>query len=172
MGTDLRKFGLTMKYSDNFWKLKRQLKQTENGNQRITTATVSNTAKHAVALDSKRGYFVVSNEMLYKYVHAELRRLKTQFGPGFASTWMVYRAIQSGILVYIAWLRSTVGQKPPKRGMSGPRPMHPGRWADITGQLNSSWRYRIDNGPWMTEPEWRSGKRKAAKAFKKIYGKP
>lgn len=179
MGIPLRTMGLTMKYSDNFWKLKRQLKTLENGNTRITTATVSNTAKHATVMDAKEGFFVVSNEALYAHVHAELRDLygrgsmgvRVARGSILVSEREVENAVARGIIQYINWLRSVIGTKPPVKN-SGPRNMHPGGWADITGLLDSAWRYKINDGPWEAEAAWLAGKRRAARNFKKIYGTP
>jgi hypothetical protein len=167
----LQQLGVVMKYGDNFWKFKRQFKSLEGTKNRMMIGEVSNTARQARALNDREGYFVVSNPKLHMYVKAEMGRMKTQFGPGFSSPFMVSRALERGILKYIKWLRSTIGSKPPILNQTSPRSMHPGKWADITGRLNNSWRYRVAGSKWKREKEWRSGVRRSRRNFKKLYGR-
>lgn len=45
----------------------------------------------------------------------------------------------------IAYLRSfTSESRPPARKGEGPRPAHPGHWADVRGQLALSYGYRVE----------------------------
>lgn len=47
----------------------------------------------------------------------------------------------------VAYLRSlTDRMQPPVRKAEGPRPAHPGNWADITGDLARGYGYTVDKG--------------------------
>lgn len=56
----------------------------------------------------------------------------------------------------VNWMRSTDPRKtqPPARAGEGERVAHPGGWADITGNLQSQYKYRLTRYPRYIELMW------------------
>ena len=158
---------MQLKYSDNWPALKRELQLIEKNARKITVATVSNNARQAVAIHLRSGFYLFNDERLFKLVKREIRNLEN-LGITLHKRHLE-NAVRRGIIKYVNWLRSTTGTAPPFRKGSGPRRAHPGKWADITGLLNNSYRFRINQGKWEVTPEWAAGKAAAETKFRQLY---
>lgn len=160
-----------LKYSDNWDELKAEYKKIAQGTNRHYTGTVSNTAHFARRLHNRSGFYIFNDEELAKKVNREivnLTNLKLELHAKY-----VKDAMRRGIIKYVNFLRAYTGSTRPGYRRGKPvRKAHPGGWADITGYLNNSYRYRIDGGRWEKEPEWVSGLAEAEIKFEEIYGRP
>ena len=153
-------------YTDNFDYIKRRFKNIERENARVYTAEVSNTGPGR-GLQYWAGYFIFNNDKLLAYVRREIRNLEN-LGMELKPRYME-AAISRGIVKYVEWLRSTTGFKPPVIPGGPWRPQHQGKWADITGMTNNSYRYRVNAGKWQVEPEWKAGLAEAKARYRAMY---
>lgn len=148
-----------MPYRDNFQEVNRSLIKLERemSTQRLT---MENNMEYAEHLQNKRGYYVFSDAesgaVVRDGIQATARALPLT-GKNVA------RSLEKSGFDLVAFYRTITSElRPPVRAGDGMRQAHPGHWADITGNLASSYRFTVNAGAWKgqeTQPEPSKGKR-------------
>lgn len=106
--------------------------------------------EYAEYLQDRHGYFVFNVDHAAETVVQKLREVIDAGLP--LSDRNIVLALDAAGFEEVDWLRShTAEMRPPavkpNGDLTGPRPAHPGGWADITGQLANSYGHRVDGGP-------------------------
>ena len=133
-----------MPYKDNFPDVDRELARLEK-EMDIQRLTMVNNMEYAEPLHNKHGYYVFSDETSISIVTENLRETAVAL-PLTGKN--VARSLEKSGFDIVAHERSLIAKlRPPVRAGEGMRQAHPGGWADITGNLSSSYRFRVNHGP-------------------------
>ncbi len=93
--------------------------------------TVSNDAEHAHYVHAMHGLSVINPQHTLRMVRQQLSRLAT------LSDENIEAALEAAGREDVEWLQSHIGTK-------DGRPMHPGMWADESGELHDRYDYDVD----------------------------
>ena len=105
--------------------------------------SVANVMEYARTLHDRHGYYVFNDEQLVQMVRRELAAAIEAGLPLTDRT--IVNALDAAGFKYVKWLlRKTGGTQPPVRAGEGPRTARQGGWADVTGNLASGYRHRVD----------------------------
>lgn len=128
-------------YSDNFDDFRKQLGfgRHERGRHVLL---IRNTAEYAVYLHRLVGYWVMNDEKADKIVDEWMEKTKDQVP---LTERNVERALEAAGYAIIDYYRSlTSNTVPGLRKGEKPRFTHPGAWADRSGILATSYRFRVN----------------------------
>ena len=117
--------------------------------QRDHTLALETNVEYAVYLQDRHGYFVFNVDHAAETVVSKLQEVLDAGLP--LSDRNVALALDAAGYDEVDWMRShTAEMRPPavkpNGDVTGPRPAHPGKWADVTGILAGSLGHRVDDG--------------------------
>jgi hypothetical protein len=148
-----------MAYRDNFPEVDRSLARLER-DMSTQTLTMENNMEYAEHLQNKSGYYVFSDGVSVAEVKSGLQATARVLP---LTRQNVARTLEKAGFDLVAFYRSITSElRPPVRAGEGMRHAHPGHWADITGNLASSYRFTVNAGAWkgeQTQPEPGKGAR-------------
>ena len=132
-----------MAYRDNWNEVNHSLIRLE-GEMKPQKLTLENNMEYASYLQNKKGFYVFSPTVSVDFVNRALR----ETGKVLPLTAVnVSRALEYAGFNLVAFLRTlTTKLRPPAKLGEGMRQAHPGGWADITGNLNAAYRFRVNRG--------------------------
>ena len=107
---------------------------------------LDNESDHAIYLQDRNGYYVVDDAHLMQSVDRVLEAEVTK--PVLPAVTDIERSFDEMMEDEVGFLQSfTAEMRPPLRKGQPPRPAHPGHWADVTGDLASSFKTRVGKLP-------------------------
>jgi hypothetical protein len=110
------------------------------------TLELESSMEYAQYLQDKEGYYVFSDEVSRREVRDTMNEVARAIP---LTPTNVGRGLEAAGWKIIGYLRSlTSKQQPPIKAGEGWRAAHPGGWADRTGNLNISQRFRVNRGAW------------------------
>lgn len=111
------------------------------------TLDVINAAEHAVYIQNMEGRYVFDDEHLVETTEAKMEGVVEYHGAGLNRD-VIRRGLSASGHTEVNHLQSlTAGTTSGINRGDGPRRLHPGNWADRTGQLNRSYHIEVDGVP-------------------------
>ncbi|HMB77133.1 MAG TPA: hypothetical protein VKN76_12085 [Kiloniellaceae bacterium] len=104
--------------------------------------TIDNNMEYASYLQNKQGYYVISGPVSLRFVQEGLRETQRVLPLTQRNVSLTLEKAGFDLVAYYRSLASEL--RPPVRAGEGYRKAHPGHWADITGNLASSYRFRVN----------------------------